>query len=587
MRTIIFKCRWITTSICLAAFMTQAPAAMAKRLPAMSIDYEVRRLPSADRYEITLRFKGEHSGRSTLSIPTRWASATHAERGIDELSVTTSGARLEDTDAPQTKRIVHRPDAILTVRYVLRQIATGEPNITDQAAKFLPVIQRGYFEWIGWTTWVIPTADNQRPVRIRLAFKNLPSDWTFASSFGLDPDAVAYDGSMGRFQAALFIGGDFRLRSRPARGGPVITAVRGDWSFGDNAFADRVAKIVDGERAFWNDDTQKYYLITLMPLAAPPNWQGSGGTGLTQSFLTQVTRDQTLDRLDHLWTHEYFHNWNAQRLGQVPEPQPQLYWFSEGFTDYFTNVLLSRFGLQSLEQYANAYDEAIKSLAESPEGRATNSEVVKRFFTDGDTYGRVPYRRGMLLAAQWDAQIRSASAGAHSLDDAMRTLRVEHSHGVEVLDVPRIIHAMKSYGVVDPAADIDAQIERGDLPRLVNGTLTSCITVDDAKEPRVDIGFDLPGSTKDGPIVGVDRDGPAYAAGMRDGQQLRSFRSVDRALHLVEAGFEETPGSAITTVRYLALGRPLTRQHVVVRPELDDQARRDCLAALGVHQTSN
>ena len=317
-----------------------------------------------------------------------------------------------------------------------------------------------------------------------------------------------------------------------------------------------------------------------MPLDAPPGFQRSAGTGLTQGFMTQVTKDLPLDRLDFLWTHEYFHTWNNRELGRFPEPQARLYWFSEGFTDYYMNLLQLRLGMQSLDQYARAYDDAIASLAESPEGHAPNSEVVKRFFSDGDTIGRLPYRRGMLLAAQWDARIRAASAGRHSLDDAMRTLRDEHRQGVDVLDTARIVRVMRSYGVTDAETDIASQIERGDPARLADGMLTSCIAVDDASAPRVDIGFDLRGSTQGGPIVGVDPDGPAYAAGLRNGQFLRTFASIDRQEHLVEAGYQDTSDGEIRTIRYRALGQPVTRQHVAVRAGLDAEARQHCLETL-------
>jgi|GEM_PF-2874371 len=66
--------------------------------PPLDIDDQIRRLPLGDRDEITLRFRGNEIGFSTLTLLTDWASATHAERGIEGLEVLTTGARLEDTD---------------------------------------------------------------------------------------------------------------------------------------------------------------------------------------------------------------------------------------------------------------------------------------------------------------------------------------------------------------------------------------------------------------------------------------------------------------------------------------------------------
>ena len=550
------------------------------------IDYEVERTVGTDapRYVITLRFQGDHSGRTTLHVPSDWASAQQAEQGIEALTVLTPDARIEETGERGSKRIVHRPDAQLVVRYTLKQIGTEEPSAT-QSTQFLPVIQPGYFEWIGWTAWVVPAANNER-VHIRLAFKGLPSDWAFASSFGLDPAAVVFDGDMNEFRSAVFLGGDFRLRSRPARGGPVVTAVRGDWSFRDSELADRVATIVDGERTFWRDESQRHYLVALLPMAAQPHSGFSTGTGLSRSFVTFVTNNLTLDDLNFLWTHEYFHNWNNPQLGQFPEPQALLYWFSEGFTDYYTSLLQLRWGMSTLEQYATAYDGVLKSLAEMPEGDLPNSEVAKRFFTDGNTVGRLPYWRGMLVAAQWDASIRAHSHGRQSLDDAMRLLRSQHADHDPMLDVRRIVEVMHAFGVSDPAADLAREIDRGEPTRLQDGVLTSCIAIGEVTEPRVDLGFDLAASTRGGPIAGVRVDGPAYAAGVRETQFLRSATGANRTDRLVEVGVQDAGQEEIRVLRYYPVGAPLTRQTATQKADLTDAQRGDCLRSLGVRTST-
>ena len=559
-----------------AAFALLATAAVAR---SPTIDYEVRRV-SPERYEITLRFQGERSGRSSIRLPTEWAGAEHPERGIDDVTVLTPGAQLEHTDRPQVERIVHRPGERVALRYRLHQIPEGDLHVR-WGTTYLPIIRPGHFEWIGWTTWVVPY-DDQTRVKVRVRFVDLPADWTFASSFGLDRTGVAFEGDLVHFRESLFVGGDFRLLTRPARGGRVVIAVRGRWPFGDDALADRAQTIVDGTRAFWHDDTQPDFLITLMPIAGPQAALSRGGTGLSRSFAAWTTPVDSLDELDALFTHEYFHTWNPSDLGTPVEPEALEYWFTEGFTDYYTQQLRLRWRMTTLGDYAAAFDDVLKSLAHLKENTLPNAEIGARFFSEGRTIGKLPYWRGMLLAARWDAVIRASSHGARSLDDAMRALRDDRRIGIERLDADRIVRAMRQEGVFEAGSDVERLIDRGGLPVLDDGTLTSCIRIDTIVDRGFEPGFNFEESMKTRRITDVDVDGAAYAAGLRDGQRLVSVSLARRTDIPASVGVEESDGSDRRVIEYLPLGREVFRQRAAMREGIDAARRMACLAELGV-----
>jgi predicted metalloprotease with PDZ domain len=547
--------------------------------PTTVIDYEVRKV-SVDRYEITLRFKGDGSGRARLQIPDEWASAQHAERGIEDLEILTPNATLEDTSDAHVKRITHRPGAMLEVRYRLKQIEDGEPNV-QWRTDYLPVIQPSYFEWIGWTTWVLPTTDEQQ-VRVRMRFTGLPDDWSFASSFGLDRNAVAFEGSTEHFRESIFIGGDFRLRSRAVRGGQLVIAMRGEWPFRDSELADRVATIVDHERTFWKDNTQRDFLVTLMPIRTPARSHRSiGGTGLTRSFATWTTPIESLDDLDRLFTHEYFHTWNPAGLGTFAEPEALGNWFREGFTDYYTHLLLLRWNMLTLEQYASRYDDVLRSLSGLREGELPNAAIAARYFSEGQTIGKLPYWRGMLLAAKWDREIRTASDDKRSLDDAMRRLLAEHRRGIDILDAARIVRAVEAEGAKDAGSDVERYVDRGQRPLLADDVLTSCIQIGFIEDRPFDAGFNSEESRRTRTIVGVDPDGPGYAEGLRDGQMLRSISVTQQTDVPATVGVQDTKDGPVRVVEYMPVGKPIRRQHVTVRPHLSLQDRARCLAQLG------
>ena len=547
----------------------------------LDIDYEVRRQPDArgEAYRISLVFRGDASGRTSIVVPHEWAGAQRAERGIEVLETTTPGARIDDTDDPGRKLVVHRPGERVRIRYRLRQIEPGELTAASPT-HYLPVMQPGHFAWIGWTTWIVP-ADDERQVRIRVRFVDLPDDWQFASGFGLERRAVTFRGRLLRFRESLFVGGDFRLRSRAVRGGRVTIAVRGEWPFRDGELGDRVATIVDGQRDFWNDSSQPDFLVALMPLKTTQGAISAGGTGLAGSFAAWSTPVASLTTLDRLLTHEYFHMWNPLSLGDMPEPEALGYWFSEGFTDYYTHQLRLRWKMLTLEQYAAQYDLVLRSLAEAREPGLPNAEIGARFFSEGRTIGKLPYWRGMLLAARWDAQIRRASAGRSSLDDAMRTLLAQQRAGMVRLDAARIVAVMQAAGVDNAAGDVDRFVDRGQRFVFAGDELTSCIGIATVSEPVFDAGFDVERSMASKTFTGVDPDGPAHAAGVRDGQAMRGIHMQMGDLdQIVRLGFQDPGATTVQQVEYRPLGKPVSRQSVSVRPGLEPAQRARCLEEL-------
>jgi predicted metalloprotease with PDZ domain len=103
----------------------------------------------------------------------------------------------------------------------------------------------------------------------------------------------------------------------------------------------------------------------------------------------------------HLFARELFHAWNPQRLGGFEEvggvEDERLYWFSEGFTDYYASLLLLRAGLISLDDYLARYNSSIKDYYASPVRLLTAAEMVQKRRTNGDAE-RLFYQWGCLLA---------------------------------------------------------------------------------------------------------------------------------------------------------------------------------------------
>ena len=145
--------------------------------------------------------------------------------------------------------------------------------------------------------------------------------------------------------------------------------------------------------------------------------RGGGVSGRSISVLTSGSLSET-DRSfwGPLVAHEVFHIWLGKTIGF----KWQEYWFSEGFTEYYSRIVCTRLGLTSesdflrdleskWESYLSRQGEC--SIREAGEDKSANRELV--------------YQGGSLIAAALDLQIRSLTQNWKSLDDVMKQMYLE------------------------------------------------------------------------------------------------------------------------------------------------------------------
>ena len=207
------------------------------------------------------------------------------------------------------------------------------------------------------------------------------ADWSLASSHGIGPGPFEVDSDADTFRHAVFVAGHFKIFERAALGSPVRVAVWGDgWGSPTSDFADQCARMVEFERAFFDDRSQPPYLITLIPIGTSDGHSASlGGTGLVNSFALFMQPGARLDRgpdggmsVTWLLAHEMFHEWNGNTI-RLTHPERRGYWFSEGFTDFYARRLLARNGLLDEEAFVASWNRRLAEFATHPERGAGGS----------------------------------------------------------------------------------------------------------------------------------------------------------------------------------------------------------------------
>jgi predicted metalloprotease with PDZ domain len=144
-----------------------------------------------------------------------------------------------------------------------------------------------------------------------------------------------------------------------------------------------------------------------------------------------------------LVSHEFFHLWNVKRLRPVElgpfdyenENYVRSLWEAEGFTSYYTELLVARAGFINPDEYLAAISSDIQTL-QSAAGRTVQSAElssfdawIKQYRPDENSRNTSIsyYTKGGVIGFLLDARIREATGGAKSLDDLMRLLYQRHS----------------------------------------------------------------------------------------------------------------------------------------------------------------
>ena len=405
------------------------------------------------------------------------------------------------------------------------KIVQDTPGPKDTRETYRPIVEPGYFHVFSHNLFALPQhyQKGDAPlVSILLKWTGWGPDEVIHNSFGnrqrtQDLGTI----SLEKFHSAIFVGGDFRIYADQIQGNELYLAIRGNWiPFGDGEVMDLLSETVRAQRQFWKDHSQPYFTVTMRPF---PQDRGSSfqGTGLTNSFATSVSNnaETELDQMGYLFNHELMHNWIGHTIEN--ENEEEQYWFSEGFTEYYThkNIASQRIGGKDWGYFIGQINEGIRLLEASPVKGAPNSEITYENFWKDPEYGKLPYRRGMLFAFYLDLQLQAVSGGKYSLDDVMRDLLRASRESGQKLTHAHFLKTVGAYLPEDLTPFFNQHILHGEALPLEE--LFGQLGFEFQEEADLfDLGFRFSPERTD--VTAVDPGSEAYRAGVRDGDRVVS-----------------------------------------------------------------
>jgi predicted metalloprotease with PDZ domain len=284
-----------------------------------------------------------------------------------------------------------------------------------------------------------------------------------------------------------------------------------------------------------------------------------GGAGLEHH---QSSEDGTIPKYFLDWdktsagrdllSHEYTHSWDGKfRRGadlwtpnfNVPM-RDSLLWVYEGQTQYWGYVLASRSGLMTKQQTLDAiaataatYDHRVGRSWRAMEDTTNDPIVASRRPLSWLSWQRSEdyYSEGQLIWLDADTLIREKTGGKKSLDDfAAAFFGVENGsfvtktytfedvvaalNGVYAYDWTTFLHQrLEGHG---PGAPLDG-LERGGYKLVYDDKQSEYLKSAELRRKNMDLMFGIGlNMGKDGLISDVQWDGPAFKAGLTEGQTI-------------------------------------------------------------------
>lgn len=411
-------------------------------LPAQSYNYTLRWTHAASHlYEVTLETAPLTGAASDFQVPA-WRPGRYY---IQDYAAGISGFSASAADGKplawskvdnDTWRVANPASGTIKIqyRYYANTMDAGSSVLNTAQAYFNPV---NFFMHL--------RGDYARPCTLTVA--SMPADWRAATAL------TRLDGSHN-----VFVAPDYHefvdcptilsptLKTLHSRidGTDFYFHFQGEFKGGketEDAFQGNMGKLIAEEKAiFGGFPMQEYHFIYQL---LPYNMGHAVEHKNSACFAMPNTVGQSaqaIARLNSISAHEFFHLWNVKRIRPAAmwpydyqkEAYTGLQWFTEGVTDYYTSLCLTRAGLYTRETYFSILARTIQALESnyasqmtSPSQSSFDSWLERSDYIP--PYAHISYytlgtRVGLLL----DLDIRAKTKGHRSLDDVFKQLYASH-----------------------------------------------------------------------------------------------------------------------------------------------------------------
>ena len=342
---------------------------------------------------------------------TEWLYDGYARSLRDLTATDTKGETLVIENIDKTQWVVEARDALpVTLHYkvLLDHDERDWPFGRDEA----PYAQEDCVFWPGYALFVVGEVDD-----IELCV-DVPDNWYVSAPW----ERIEFEGpcfvckNKDDLMYAYLVLGEHCKRLVSSGEAKIVLALGGRFKASMDEMASAIEGILHGYSDVFGGTPKGRMLFVANPYGGE-EYRSGGASGSSITALVGGTLDEARRNFwGPLVANVIGYIWN----GQTIHVNEQEYWFTEGFSKYYSSVICTRLGLISESDFLRSlelawesylYQQGERSIREAGEDKLANRELV--------------YDGGRLVAAALDLQIRNLTKNRSSLDDVMKQMYQE------------------------------------------------------------------------------------------------------------------------------------------------------------------
>jgi len=451
----------------------EAPHANAA--PVNTLEFAPADADDLSRVTITFTLTGDADGETIFHFPDSWGPDENLGALVSGRSAadTTTGTLLPIATNGPSVTVTHAPSQRIRLRWTVAQDYDGLPQWGVQRMPGMrPVLQPIYASLIGHT--VLPSVEGRDP-EVIVSFDRVPTGAAFSQP---SPDETSAPILLSTAQDSIYALGAYSIVETPSTG--VRVATLGGWALSEPEIAATTSFVIrDASNAF-GDVPFSQYFVAVTPLPDLPQGSSVIGTGFTESFFILATRNAEATELTHTIVHEILHEWITRRMGATDEAtDPARMWFTEGFTEYYSQLILLDAGLIPLDGFLENLNGLWTAYQVSPVNTMPSADLIDHIWDSRETE-RLSYQRGALLALSWDTVSRRHG---RTLADAITALLNRADALRETGETPQLTDEAIKDALADTigprfAEDLATYIREGTLLAPDSLGLPDCLRTD-------------------------------------------------------------------------------------------------------------
>ncbi|MET0463282.1 MAG: hypothetical protein ABW007_09005 [Chitinophagaceae bacterium] len=365
------------------------------------------------------------------------------------------------------------------------------------------------------------------------------------------------------YDSPILVGDLEELPSFTVKGVPHYFIGYKPGQFDRAAFMNDLKKVIEAAVDLMGDIPFKHYTFIAI---------GPGGGGIEHLNSAAVSFDGTgmnnpesRKRMLSFLAHEYFHHYNAKRIRPIElgpfdydkGSRTDMLWVAEGITSYYEAFLLKKAGITTDADLLKKFENHILNYENKP-GRLFQSVSQASYDTWADgPFGRTGddvnktisyYDKGPVMAMLLDFKIRHESANKRSLDDVMRTLYKDYYQAKKRGYTSREFRAVceRAAGVsLGDFFDYIYTVKDVDYPKYL---AYAGLKIDTAAKAVSGAWLGIGARERNDTLTisTVDWESPAWMAGVRPRQILKSIDGKPATMQLLRDVATRTTGSIVT-----------------------------------------